>query len=634
MFYNDNLSFVDSGVATDLNGEKGMRHSASLLASLEGMSRSAFRIARELSNNSRSGLTVRFLAKKLEMPEEEIEYLLDINPRLMFLDLTKVKLVTEGNQLIKRISAGLENHGDIPSLFRLIKLLDPHDFRTLEEQIGIEQAATKKMVVEELIERFYKTPDAVVSYVATRGFSEQAKNVFDLLWQSEEGILPASKLRIACDTPEFETEQALWELFRGLACFELFRFDAEDRLVRMVGLLSEIRQFRDQQNQSKRQRVTLKAARGKPESSHQHALHFSDVLCRLVAAIAAKPVRLRGDGELFREDRRRLAEICSEEDEPSLSTCLWVAEGVGWLSRVDNTLRAGMLERLIPLPRVARHRVLYEWFLKQGEDAHARRWLADVLGDLQADTWYPVDNTIQHAIQEGQEKDTPLLKAMESQWQYVSPSASGQTERQLTRALEETFYWLGMVERAQLRNENVFRITPLGNAFINDAYTPDLQALFPSRKGEFIVQPNFDIVVPLQDMDPLLTVPLDQFAVRQSTGQATVYNVSKESFTQAIQDGHDAGAFVAFLLNHNRGGALPTNVTTTLDDWRGGIKRVRLRTIHVLETEDPLVMADLLHRRKFKKYFAEPDPRKTVSYQHISKSELTKALEKDGFIVE
>ena len=124
-----------------------MRHSASLLASLEGMSFPAYRIATELSNNSRSGLTVRFLAKKLEIPEEEIEYLLDVNHRLMFTDLTKVKIVKEGQQAMKRIKEGLENHGDIPSMYTRVKSLSPHEYRSLEEYVGLDQPVTKKQAV-------------------------------------------------------------------------------------------------------------------------------------------------------------------------------------------------------------------------------------------------------------------------------------------------------------------------------------------------------------------------------------------------------------------------------------------------------------------------------------------------------
>jgi hypothetical protein len=135
-------------------------------------------------------------------------------------------------------------------------------------------------------------------------------------------------------------------------------------------------------------------------------------------------------------------------------------------------------------------------------------------------------------------------------------------------------------------------------------------------------------------MDALLTVPLDQFALRQSTGQATVYLMTKESFTQALQEGHDGDAFIDFLLSYNRNGALPANVMTTLEDWRGGLRRVRLRTIQTLEVEDPLVMADLQHRRKFKKFITPLDPNRYIEYNDADRTELIRQLEKDGFIVE
>ena len=77
------------------------------------------------------------------MPDKCFEYLLDIHPKLLFTDLTKVKLVPEGHSAVKRISAGLENHGDVPSLFRLVKSMSAHDSRRLEEQVGIENPTTE-----------------------------------------------------------------------------------------------------------------------------------------------------------------------------------------------------------------------------------------------------------------------------------------------------------------------------------------------------------------------------------------------------------------------------------------------------------------------------------------------------------
>lgn len=598
------------------------------------MSQPAFRIAKELACNSRSGLTVRFLSKKLELPEEEIEYLLDVNSRLLFTDLTKVKIVSEGHGAIRRIQDGLENHGDLESLIRRVKSLDPHEFRRLEEQIGLDQPVTKKTAAEALIERHYEHPESVLTYVATREFSDTARELFDLLWQSKDGIMPVSQLRVAHGGSESDIEQALWELCSSFALFEMFRFDAEDRLVRVVALLSEIRQYRDQAELLLAGGGRLTPLKQEPEFSHGHNLGFSDTLCRLVAAIAAKPVRLRGDGDLFREDRRRLAEICAEEADPSLNTALWVAEGIGWLKRIENTLVAGELERLVGMDRIARHRIVFEWLMGQGDEPASRALFTTLLDDMRSGAWYDMEAFLRFAVRCSVNQEQPTLRQIGNRWEYVSPGASGQSESRLARSLEESFHWLGIVERGSVEGNSVFRVSELGEALLCNSMTPQLQQLYPARTGEFIVQPNFDIVVPVQDMDPLLTVPLDQFAVRMSSGQATVYNVTKDSFTQAIQEGHDANAFVEFLLAHNRGGSLPANVMMTLEDWRGAMKRVRMRTIHVLEADDPLVMADLLHRRRLTKHLQAIDARRVVTINGVSKSALAKALEKDGFIVE
>jgi len=611
-----------------------MRHGASLLASLEGISRPVFRIATELTNNSRSGLTVRFLAKKLEMSEEEVEYLLDLNNRLLFTDLTKVKIVTEGHNAIRRIHDGLENHGDIPSLFRRMKALTPHDFRRVEELVDSPQPLTKKSATEALVERAYAHPDSIVTFVATRGFSQTAREVFDHVWNSKEGLMPVSKLRAAHGASEYVVEQALWELFRGFALFEMFRFDAEDRLVRVAGLLKEVRQWREANARMGGGSSRLRPIRSKVENEECRGLDMSETICRLVAAIAAKPVRLRGDGELFREDRKRLADICPEEADPSLNTCLWAAEGVGWIARVDNELRAGELEALIGMDRVQRHRLLYDWLLSRGDDNASRGVLLGLLDDMRSGAWYSVMELVQYAMHSGARDVQPTLKCTGAAWHYASPISAGQNENRLARSLEESFFWLGIVDRGSYDGDSVFRISELGEALLLNGTPPRLATLFPPRQCEFVVQPNFDIVVPIQDVDPLLTVPLDQFAVRTSTGQATVYNMSKETFTAAVQSGLDANRFVEFLLRHNRGGGLPANVTMTLEDWRGAMKRVRLRTIHVLETDDPLVMADLLHRRRFSKLLQDVDPKKMVIYEGISRPDMAKALEKDGFIVD
>lgn len=611
-----------------------MRHAASLLAAMEGISRPAFRIARELANNSRAGLTTRFLSKKLDIPEEEVEYLVDVNHRFLYTDLTKIKIPPEGVNVVRRIIRGLENHGDIPSLLRAVKALGPHEFRNLEELAGIDGPCAKKALGEEVAHRCYHHPDSVVTYVATRNFSAKAREVFDLIWQSPEGIMPVSKIRALAKASEYEVEQALSELFDGLALFEMFRFDAEDRLVRVAALLSEIRQFREETEKQRGQKARLKPFRGTPSGIVSYGLDFSDMVCRLVAAIAAKPVRLRGDGDLFREDRRRLEEICPEDSEPALNACLWVSQGIGWLARVDNELRAGDLEPLLKLSRLERHRLLCDWLLSTEHETFPRRLLSTLVEEMKPGAWYPTLEVVRHATTLQAEDEQPVLKCSGNHWQYVGASALQHSERALVRAFEETLPWLGLVNRAEEDGDSLVAVTEFGERYLNGKPFDDLAPKFPQRKADIIVQPNFDIVVPTQDTDPLVTVPLDQFGERASTGKATVYHLTKESFTKSVQDGHDGEAFIAFLLEHNRGGALPANVLTTLRDWRGGMKRVRLRTLQVIESEDPLVMADLLHRRRFKKHLTTVDPQRQAVYGGINRTDLAKELEKDGFIVD
>ena len=611
-----------------------MRHAASMVTAMEGVNRPVYQIAKELSQNSRSGLTVRFLSKKLELPEEEIEYLVDVNHKLLFTDLTKIKLPAEGVSAVKRISDGLENLGDVPALFRKIKSLPSHDFRRIEDLVSVERPGAKKAVAEQILKSFYTYPESVVEYVATATFSETAREVFDIVWQSKDGVMAVPKIRAAHGGSEYDVEQALWELFRGVALFEMFRFDAEDRLIRVAGLLSEVRQWREQTAKSRRSSGNLKGRKTAPNYPQRRGLGLTNQICQLVASLAAKSARVRGDGELFREDLRRLSKTIDEEAIPSLDTCIWAAESVGWIARVDNELRAGELSELIDTNPYDRHKMLFDWMMTTEDEATSHKVLVNSLDDLRSDRWYSVMEFIEHAVRVHSVRDRYVLKSSGGHYHYISPSVASNIDTLLARSLEETLFWLGVVDLAEDEGTTYFRITDLGRVLLTNGNASKIKKDSHRQSTEIIVQPNFDIVVPTLDMDPLLTVSLDQFADRQSTGHATVYHLNKDSFTRGLQDGHDGDAFVEYLLTHNRGGSLPTNVMTTLDDWRGGLRRVRVHTVHVLESDDPLVIADLRHRKKFQKYIQLIDSHRVVRYSDISKAELLKQLEKDGFIVD
>ena len=610
-----------------------MRHRASLLASLEGISRATFLIARELSQNSRSGLTPRFLAKKLELSQEEIEYLIDVNHKLLYTDLTKIRLAPEGFHAVKRVLEGLESHGDVAALMQRIRALPDQDIQRIEERLGLSEGLPKKELFEQVLTHTYKHPDSVMNYVASHDFSACAREVFDILWQSKDGIMSVSQLYAVHGGSEYEIEQALWELLQGCACFELFRFDSEDRLMRAVALLKEVRNYRhDGDAHADAQGAKLAPVKTTVEDVCARGISFSEHICRIGAAIAARRARLRNDGELFMGDKRRLLKACNDDDEALLNTSLWVAEGLGWVARVDNTLQGGAIDEIVELSRIERHRVVCNWLTAQADVSASRTLLEQAAEEMKSGAWYRVMDFLQYAKTLVDQTDAPCLRHIGAHYEYVAPSVSGGVESRLARALEETFVWLGIVDRGWADGEPCFRVSKLGEAILLDADLQHLQEHYPDQKGDFIVQPNYEVVAAAEELDPLMTVPLETFAERVSAGRALVYRLTRESFVRAMQEGRSADGFIAFLLNYSRA-PLPENVLITLKDWRGAAKQVRLRTWHVIETDDPLVIAEIEHNRRWKPCVEAIDARKALRYRDMSRAELKRALEKDGYIV-
>ncbi|MEA3365275.1 MAG: helicase-associated domain-containing protein, partial [Candidatus Hydrogenedentes bacterium] len=284
--------------------------------------------------------------------------------------------------------------------------------------------------------------------------------------------------------------------------------------------------------------------------------------------------------------------------------------------------------------RVERHLSLCDWLLSRSNEDASCGTIASLLDELTPGAWYSVMEFIDYALQRNEDNDVPVLRSAGGHWHYVTPSASMSSRRGLARSLEETLPWLGLVDRAECEGESVFRITELGALILRGVDINAARKLFPPHKSELVVQPNFDIVVDMKAADPLITVPLDQFCERVSASQVAVYHLTKESFTRAVQQGRNSAAFIEFLLAHNKGKSLPRNVLTTIEGWRGGMKRVRLRTVQVLEAEDPLVMADVRHRKRVAKHVDPIETERMVVLKKARKSELKKLLEKEGFVVE
>jgi len=54
----------------------------------------------------------------------------------------------------------------------------------------------------------------------------------------------------------------------------------------------------------------------------------------------------------------------------------------------------------------------------------------------------------------------------------------------------------------------------------------------------------------------------------------------------------------------------------------------------VIEADDPMTLLDLAHRRRVAPNIEQVDPHRVVQFKGLSKKELARLLEKEGFVVE
>ncbi|NLN93701.1 MAG: hypothetical protein GX130_10395 [Candidatus Hydrogenedens sp.] len=618
-----------------------MRHGTSLLASLEGMSHTAFRIARELSQAGRSGLTPMFLARKLEIPKEEVEYYVDVHHEVMYTNLTRICLSGEGLALIRRIGDGLNSRGDAECLLQSVQSLSDYGTQQLEEQLDIGGSPSKNKRARTVLELLYGYPDRIEQHVVQSDYSPLAKNIFNSLWESRRGTLEVEELRMIHSAGSVELERALQELLSSYAVFEIFRFKEDGFLCRSIVLLRELRDYRfsAEEEETEIHEGALRPLRGAIEEMRSAGMKYTDLLCRVLASIAAQPCRERKDAlslkmthGLFKEDRNRLEQIVPEDHDPPLDNFLSAAYRLDWLASVDNKVLIQDISPLFTMSRLERHRLIFQeaFCFLYGQKLYDQ--ITAEAARLLGEEWYSIRDFARLALAQRTGLDMPSLRRTDFGYEYAWPQPARQLFDQLCRFITEEMTWMGLVERGYCEGEPCFRMSALGRAFMEKNFSDFSDDDYPSSRGALIVQPNFEIMASLNHMDPLSTIPLHIFAEAESKSSVGVFRLKRERFVRALQQGHDPAAFLAFLQENNRGD-LPETVVITLQDWLSTAKIVRLRTYHVIESEDPMVIAELAHHPRWKEYFTEVDGKKVLRYKNFSRQELAADLEKEGFII-
>lgn len=174
-------------------------------------------------------------------------------------------------------------------------------------------------------------------------------------------------------------------------------------------------------------------------------------------------------------------------------------------------------------------------------------------------------------------------------WQtQVRQDWLGRERRWLDSALTTWCYYLGMVELG-LGDQTVYalRLTDLGRAVLYPDHAGQEPAPATESQTAWVVQPNFDIVVYLEQATSEQLAFLERHAERFQTQQHVAqYRLTRAAIYTALESGSTLNRLLA-LLEAGSGRPLPQNVVTEVREWAALREQVTLhRRARLLEYND------------------------------------------------
>lgn len=609
-----------------------MRYTLSLLNCFEGMDRKSFEMALELSSNSKGGLTSQYLAIRLSVKEEEIEYLYKHNSRLFFHDLSRIKLVPEAIPLVKRVQRGLTTNGDINSIFETLNGLSANEKRDVERRFNLSKVLGKMSLGMEIVDRLYRTPYAVVDFVAKEISFDLAREIFDYIWDSKTGVLPLNQIRQKFRECESEVDEAIEELLKNFAVFELFRYNGQDRLTRYVALLAEIRQLRENIRHAKEQlKQPIAPVKIKPAFIESQNLNFARKVSKVLASALLKPLHISSEGQLYKSDEQRILGDDKEDTPPSIHLSIWFAEKLGWLKQEGEYLLPAKIDKLLSLNLCQRQKMLFDFYTTSDEANPFLKTVLHELQSLQPLKWYSLKEFANRVYARYiDDMKYSLFQEGGNCWAYKPVGGRFSTENCIN-LMETYLFWFGIIDLCEYKESEYFCISELGKYMLSMVGAP-LDSYIP--QVEITVQHNFEIIAPTEGIDPLKLAIIESFAQKKSKGKISIYYISKESFLKGIQKGINPEIFLGILHECSQKRKPPELVISTIYQWAGSIKKVKLQKVILLETDNPVTAIELLHKKKFSGILNPPQNNHIIVSNLKDLAELKILIEKEGFVVE
>ena len=158
----------------------------------------------------------------------------------------------------------------------------------------------------------------------------------------------------------------------------------------------------------------------------------------------------------------------------------------------------------------------------------------------------------------------------------------------------------------------------------------------PATTGALLVQPNFDVLVYLDALNPLALAALSSADCQRIDAQTATYTISRASVYRALETGLSAKTLTEMLAMFSST-PLPSNVVSSISEWAGRRERLSLtEQVTLLEYHDARErdagIAQLGQASAVGQRFAlvTHTPKKAVAHNYLSSPTRTIAFEDDG----
>ncbi|GEP63498.1 hypothetical protein CBE01nite_12660 [Clostridium beijerinckii] len=122
-----------------------------------------------------------------------------------------------------------------------------------------------------------------------------------------------------------------------------------------------------------------------------------------------------------------------------------------------------------------------------------------------------------------------------------------------------------------------------------------------------IIQPNYEIMVPGGLMKDVHCINLDKFAEKLSEDTVSIYKISFKSMVMALDNDISIEEVIEYLKDASKN-KIPENVLMSLNEWNERSKKIKIRKVTIVETDDKYLLEELKSYKEIKKDIAKELP--------------------------